>query len=1247
MDELCEETECDTCEKPILGSPVGCLCSGVYCGDCFRKHIDKMERKGRGDDHGQATPWEPSMADIIWGKVSKAIAEIDLSTLFIEDEKAKWFGHWSQMSEQDDETNPIKTHYIVETSRLRDLMAQSLNFRPDSPSTQYPSIVSFVGATGAGKSFLIRYLIHLSETDNETAWEDIQSPITAEPTSFRPTTGEINLYADPSTIGTSTPLLLVDCEGIDGSAASLASDYQMKWHNLKEKFNQKVYYLGRQIDRTEVVEDIYPRLLYIFSDVVCYVASDNTWPKIINRLLNWSTTGAQHTINQAALPALILIINGRNEGREEWVSEEGGDILTRHVLETMRVEVATDPKLKEMAHKYGISPDGPGPGQNGPSPLEKLLLKSYSSVHVHFIPRVGLGKLGQPDVMLKQVVRLQQLIKLESGRVQEIRTKSLTKFNTHQLASITNYAFSHISENPEIPFDFGLCRLLVKQSIETHIAKFLRICSKKSNTTNITSVLEAATSFIASAIVKKAQQSENQAVVELHIFHPNMKKLCREAIHEFFENYMPCNYVNQDPSWTCANTKNGHAKGHQGESGNCFANGEFEAAEVYDEDSLVTAIEAKVHELIAKARYAADSSSQKWYSFVSSNHEQWMEVLRDLGVYPRRKDYMYNKLLDQDIFVFFEGESFINSKFCVLCLFGKSTYRLPCQHMMCSTCLKENSASARIHEPDARAVLEKCVLCGDNDPSNGWPFTIQMLPALTNPRVLALDGAGVRAITQLVLLERLERDIGLGLPIGRFFDLIVGSSTGSIVALGIGCRGLHAAKCREKFKTIRCKGFANKFGTKTLGLQSIARWIRGSVYIQENYSHALQEYLGDDDQKNVMFGLRNHCRVAVTTTVGSDAHLIANYNAGDEEGYIDSQMAISDVAMCSSMAPLYFEPMVIGGTEFRDGGLTANNPVQLALEEAKLLWSKTRPDLVLSIGSGKAFTPQPMPVGLRNVGEKLTELMIPWLRTMNGEQDWKKFHISNRNDPDTLARCNRLNVSWDFEHEIAFDEVDMIESMERFAQKYNGGYIKSNSLYEPISGDCRSDIIEVQADILRASQYFFQVTRLFTGEDKQFFIHGRLKCRLELSDGDPFYLLLKFTNYFTINGLKVVDVDESIDVTRPSQFFDMPVRFKHSSASGPIRIDVSFNKDPYLVAISGFPMDIQVLRDYCAENGIKEEELGVGFNFEDDSTDAEGEQLEFSNVHKPQQTIASEDGSSNGDPIERVMTPSTTANDFL
>ncbi|KAK6516439.1 hypothetical protein TWF506_006346 [Arthrobotrys conoides] len=1241
MEEPTAETECDTCEKLISGSPVGCLCSGGYCEECFDKHIKQMQKKERGDEHGRAKPWKPSVAEAIWGKVAKSFAELDLSKLFVEDEKAKWFGHCTKKSEEDGESDSTEMQYIVETSRLGDLMAQSLNFKPDSPSIQFPSIVSFVGATGAGKSLLVRYLIHLDESNNETTWEDIQSPITGDASSFRPTTSEVNLYADPSTLGTSTPLLLVDCEGIDGSLVSVASDYQTKWHNLNENPGRKIYYLRSQMERDYVVEDIYPRLLYIFSDVVCYVASDNAWPKVIARLLNWSTTGAQHAINQAALPALIMVINGRNEGREEWVSEEGGDILTRHVLETMRVEVATNPKLKEMACEYGISPDGSGPGPYMSNPLEELLLKSYSSVHVHFIPRVGLGKLGHTDVMLKQVVRLKQLIKLESSRVQEIRAKSLTKFNTNQLSLITNYAFSHISKNPEVPFDFGLCSLLKTQSIELHIAKFLRICFKKSTKTIISAVFEAATNFIASAIVKKAQPSEHQAVIELHVFHPGMKKLCREAVHEFLESYMPCSYANQDPYWKCVNTKNGHAKGHQSQVGNCFANGEFEATEIYDEDNLASAIETKVHQLTAAARNTANSSPQSWYSFMSTIHGQHMEALRNLEVYPRRKDYSELLNYDRSIFVLFEGEAFINSKFCVLCLFGKSIYRLPCQHMICSGYLKENSAPNRIQESNTKVVLEKCVLCGDNGPSNGWPFIIHMLPELTGPRILSLDGAGVRAVTQLILLERLESHIGLDLPIGRFFDLIVGSSIGGTIALGIGSREFRASRSLKRFRTMLYKGFVNKFGTKTLGLQLLLRRVRGSIYLQENYSRAVEDYLELDDQKDVMFGLRNHCRVAITTTVGKHARLIANYDAGDDEKYIDSRMAISDAAMCSSMAPLYFEPMYVNGTEFRDGGLTANNPVQLALDEAKLLWGKTSPDLVLSIGTGQASAPQPGPVGLYNIDEKLKELMVQWLHTMNGEQDWREFCASEKNDTDTLARCNRLSVLWDFEPETDFDEVDKIVTMEHLARRYDEEYIKSDSLYEPVLGVCSSDIIEVQASILRASQYFFQVTRILKRGPKEFFIHGRLKCRLELADGEPFRFLLGFTKYFKINGKKVIDIGGSI---RQDRLFDVPVQFEHTSTSEPIRIDVNFG-EPFSVAISGFPMDVQVLSEYCAENGIEEEELGtaldVGFEDEAKEDDSNG-------LRKLQRIcMDSEDGSSNSDPFERVMTPSTTTNDLI
>src|SRR5271156_185257 len=51
-------------------------------------------------------------------------------------------------------------------------------------------------------------------------------------------------------------------------------------------------------------------------------------------------------------------------------------------------------------------------------------------------------------------------------------------------------------------------------------------------------------------------------------------------------------------------------------------------------------------------------------------------------------------------------------------------------------------------------------------------------------RILSLDGGGIRGVFPAAFLARLEEH--LENPIGRYFDLIAGTSTGGIIAIGLG-----------------------------------------------------------------------------------------------------------------------------------------------------------------------------------------------------------------------------------------------------------------------------------------------------------------------------------------------------------------------------------------------------------------------------------------------------------------------------
>ena len=64
------------------------------------------------------------------------------------------------------------------------------------------------------------------------------------------------------------------------------------------------------------------------------------------------------------------------------------------------------------------------------------------------------------------------------------------------------------------------------------------------------------------------------------------------------------------------------------------------------------------------------------------------------------------------------------------------------------------------------------------------PDDIQTTNEILNFQILALDGGGIKGVFSAAFLAAMEED--LGSPIINHFDLIAGTSTGGIIALGLG-----------------------------------------------------------------------------------------------------------------------------------------------------------------------------------------------------------------------------------------------------------------------------------------------------------------------------------------------------------------------------------------------------------------------------------------------------------------------------
>lgn len=186
-------------------------------------------------------------------------------------------------------------------------------------------------------------------------------------------------------------------------------------------------------------------------------------------------------------------------------------------------------------------------------------------------------------------------------------------------------------------------------------------------------------------------------------------------------------------------------------------------------------------------------------------------------------------------------------------------------------------------------------------------------------QILSLDGGGLRGMFSAAVLARLEED--LDLQIVDHFDLIAGTSTGGIIALGLGL-GMSPREILRFYTDRGPRIFRDR--SRLRGARHLLR----AKYSSEPLRGALGEVLGD-------------------RTFGESTKrlVITSYNVGANDVYLfrtphlptlarDWREKAVDVAMATSAAPTYLPGMSLSGARLVDGGVWANNPAMVALTEA-------------------------------------------------------------------------------------------------------------------------------------------------------------------------------------------------------------------------------------------------------------------------------------------------------------------------
>lgn len=211
--------------------------------------------------------------------------------------------------------------------------------------------------------------------------------------------------------------------------------------------------------------------------------------------------------------------------------------------------------------------------------------------------------------------------------------------------------------------------------------------------------------------------------------------------------------------------------------------------------------------------------------------------------------------------------------------------------------------------------------------------------------VLSIDGGGIRGIIPSLVLNEIEKT--LGVQCYKAFDLIAGTSTGGIIALGL-----------SKANSLTAFELANiyiKFGQKIFQRSAIKDLmsldgLTDELYDSENLEFILNEFFSEQSF--------NECKTnALITTYDIENRtpfLIKSYNDDCKS------ILLKEAARATTAAPTYFEPALLSHKEktlkLIDGGVYCNNPSLLAYTEAKKLWPN-EDIFLLSLGTGELIRP--------------------------------------------------------------------------------------------------------------------------------------------------------------------------------------------------------------------------------------------------------------------------------------------------
>ncbi|THV63889.1 hypothetical protein D6D28_10317 [Aureobasidium pullulans] len=1010
------------------------MCECSLCDPCWKQQLaHKKNTLQYGISH-EKTP--RSLAQKMHPVFFPDFDEDELEELHCKDFIASWFG-----VHREDSGCPLLRDY----GRFEGLMASTRQLAQENhsyldPSARYPSFVSFVGQTGAGKSSLIKLIIDLGAKTPAL----FDTPVVGTSGhDLCPTSTDVHLYVDPTTAGTDHPILYADCAGLEGGtqepfAAEAIAKRAIKTisgasgHSFHHVSERDIIWADKPWKKTRefAVRELYPRLLYTFSDVIVFVLKN---PKIIEsvlvKLVKWAAAALEGSSNQPVLPHAIIALNASENATSTELWDV--DIATTTLMKEMSQTVFQNETLKKYVQFWHER-------DRIIRTVEDLILSYYTSIKVVLIPTTG-----RPNLIAKQINDLTANIR-SACQVSGRRKGDLRMLlNAEDMQAYLQYAFDHFAKSIESPFDFvqaSFAHSPVPNDFGGNILKLaIQLMEAWKDRAGPFTIFEELAVLVGSCIMLDATRHG----------------ILGESL------YMPLL------------------------SGKVLADGDYESQFTFD----------AFREHFRNEVYVALRESLE---NLPRNHSRTESPEVDAAT-----DQHKNKVLKPFFAHALEGNNtydFTSHTVCFCCLFDFPEHTLPCRHMICTGCLEAYGYVTKEHTVD----LWECSIDGKILGCTSFylkpPHCGVRILTLDGGGVRGIAELEILKQIENALGNGILRiqdflDFVVGTSTGAIIALGLVSKGWSVDD----CTQKLEDLCHKAFQERMMAGGPVLGKLIRSYYHSLYETTAIEGALKEGFTESA-DLFGATPMSSRVSGIK----VAVTATAMSSSVVLSNYNriAGTSLSYHFERaekgaagLRLWEAARATSAAPTYFTPFNHEGSQqtYYDGGIPHSNPIKIAESERKLIWPDLEePDVTISVGTGynlnklernKAVPFKPTPTrGIIAQGAFLVKMAKDHIAvSLDSEQTWKDFVASTKKSDDQF-RYVRLNTSFPTDPP-PLDDLSMLSELREMAKKQFSGQYQTNML----------------ALKLVATSFYFQPDETDSLKRKE--VTGYIRCRFP--DDDP------------------------------------------------------------------------------------------------------------------------------------------------